>query len=64
MTGNNIFRIKVPGSTSNLGPGFDSIGLAVSRYLTLDVQRSNEWEFIPKSVELEGTPIGKENLMY
>ena len=26
-------RVRVPGSTSNLGAGFDTIGLAVSRYL-------------------------------
>jgi homoserine kinase len=29
-------RVRVPGSTSNLGAGFDTIGLAVSRYLTAD----------------------------
>jgi homoserine kinase len=27
------YRVRVPGSTSNLGAGFDTIGLAVSRYL-------------------------------
>jgi homoserine kinase len=27
-------QVRVPGSTSNLGAGFDTIGLAVSRYLT------------------------------
>ncbi len=29
-------RVRVPGSTSNLGAGFDTIGMAVSRYLTVD----------------------------
>jgi homoserine kinase len=29
-------RVRVPGSTSNLGAGFDTIGLAVSRYLTAE----------------------------
>ena len=29
--------IKVPCSTSNLGPGFDTLGLALNRYLFLDV---------------------------
>jgi len=29
------FRIRVPASTSNLGPGFDCLGLAVDRYLEL-----------------------------
>ena len=27
-------QVRVPGSTSNLGAGFDTIGLAISRYLT------------------------------
>lgn len=27
-------RVRVPGSTSNLGAGFDTLGLAVDRYLT------------------------------
>lgn len=31
----STLRIRVPGSTSNLGPGFDCLGLAVDRYLTL-----------------------------
>jgi len=37
-------QIKVPASSANLGPGFDSIGMAVSLYLTLDVlEPSDEW---------------------
>lgn len=35
-------RIRVPASTSNLGPGFDSHGLALSLYLTLDVEPCSE----------------------
>jgi homoserine kinase len=30
-------RLRVPGSTSNLGPGFDALGLALQVYLELDV---------------------------
>ncbi len=30
-------RIRVPGSTSNLGPGFDALGLALQVYLEFDV---------------------------
>ncbi|MFY0744428.1 homoserine kinase [Solibacillus sp. FSL K6-1781] len=40
------WQIKVPGSTANLGPGFDSIGLGLSLYLTLDVTLQDEWEFM------------------
>lgn len=40
------WRITVPGSTANLGPGFDSIGLGLALYLTLDVNLQDEWEII------------------
>lgn len=37
-------RIKVPATSANLGPGFDSIGIAVSLYLTIDViGKSDHW---------------------
>lgn len=32
-----LFSVTVPGSTANLGPGFDSVGMALSRYLRLSV---------------------------
>ncbi|SER78219.1 homoserine kinase [Gracilibacillus ureilyticus] len=56
--------IKVPSSTSNLGAGFDSIGLALNLYLELQVTRADEWEFIPASDCLESIPKGKDNLVY
>ncbi|WP_078379115.1 homoserine kinase [Sutcliffiella halmapala] len=39
------YVIKVPGSSANLGPGFDSIGLAVTKYVTLFVQYAENWRF-------------------
>lgn len=42
------FRVRVPGSTSNLGPGFDTFAVALSLYLEVRVSRSAgrglEWE--------------------
>ncbi|MFT4412955.1 homoserine kinase [Fredinandcohnia humi] len=64
MRSDDILQITVPGSTANLGPGFDSLGLAVNRYLTLQVEPSGEWEFIPLSNEIKDTPRGKENYIY
>ncbi|RUM90211.1 MAG: homoserine kinase [Thermovibrio sp.] len=49
------FKVSVPASTSNLGPGFDALGLALSLY--------NDFYFEPSelySVEIEGE--GKEEL--
>ncbi|MCC3355759.1 homoserine kinase [Bacillus sp. REN16] len=64
MRSDQAFQIKVPASTANLGPGFDSLGLAVNRYLTLQVEPSNQWEFVLQSKEIEDTPTDKENFIY
>lgn len=36
------FEVKIPCSTANLGPGFDSIGMALNRYLYLDFSPSEK----------------------
>jgi len=64
MKEGEMLKIKVPGSTANLGPGFDSIGLALNRFLTLTVTPSNEWFFEPISKEVQDIPTGTENLIY
>ena len=40
-----MFTIKVPASSANSGPGFDSLGMALKRYLSLTVEPSKEWNF-------------------
>ncbi|MCT6815438.1 MAG: homoserine kinase [Lysinibacillus fusiformis] len=58
------WQISVPGSTANLGPGFDSIGLGLSLYLQLTVTLQDTWDIIhlddngPKEFELD------EHLLY
>lgn len=56
--------ITVPASSANLGPGFDSVGLAVNRYLTLYIDRAEEWEFFSNSSELSSLPNKEDNLVY
>ncbi|MFC3886698.1 homoserine kinase [Bacillus songklensis] len=58
------FIITVPASSANLGPGFDSVGIALSRYLSLKVELAEKWEFIPKTKDVEEIPTNEENLMY
>ncbi|SDO51703.1 homoserine kinase [Alkalicoccus daliensis] len=58
------WKIRVPASTANLGPGFDSVGMALSKYLTLFVTPAAEWSFTGHSRHLEGIPSGKDNLIY
>lgn len=63
MSGGTSFQIKVPGSTSNLGPGFDSIGMAVNRHLVLDVRPADQWCF--RYTDQPGFhPELRENLIY
>ncbi|MDO4432119.1 MAG: homoserine kinase [Aerococcaceae bacterium] len=37
------FECKIPATSANLGPGFDSIGIALQKYLTVKAQLSKEW---------------------
>ncbi|SFS96321.1 homoserine kinase [Marininema halotolerans] len=58
------FEVRVPGSTANLGSGFDSIGLAINRYLYLRIQPSNQWEIYGVGEELAQVNQGEENLIF
>ncbi|WP_221569313.1 homoserine kinase [Alkalihalobacillus sp. TS-13] len=57
------WRIKVPASTANLGPGFDSVGLALDRYLTLTVSSHHLWEVKALSPSLEEFPSDETNFI-
>lgn len=61
MNEGDMYVIQVPGSTANLGPGFDSIGLAINLYLRLEVERSNQWEVEMLSENLKGFPKDESN---
>ncbi|MEK4029807.1 homoserine kinase [Pseudobacillus sp. FSL P4-0506] len=56
--------MKVPASTANLGPGFDSLGLALNLYLTLEITPASEWHFEHRSPALAGLPNDKTHLVY
>lgn len=57
-----MMKIKVPATTANIGPGFDSFGLALSLYLEVEVHElSNEW--IVQHDLGDKIPYDKENLI-
>ncbi len=56
--------VKVPASTANLGPGFDSIGMALSLYLTLKIKQSDHTRFYLRGENGRGLPADKSNLIY
>lgn len=60
----NKFTITIPASSANIGPGFDSAGLAVNKYLTLSVEYSDDWEFEHQSVHLPATSDPAKHLIY
>lgn len=56
----NNFKLKVPATTANMGPGFDTIGMALRLYNEYEIERiSNGIEFIGN----REIPI-EENLVY
>jgi len=63
MTLHDRMLIKVPASTANLGPGFDSMGLALDLYLTLEIEKSKEWHCYSICEELKDFPTGKDNFI-
>ena len=63
MTQPDMLHIKIPASTANLGPGFDSIGIALGLYLTIEASLSEEWQVIVKSEELKHTPTDESNFI-
>ncbi len=56
-----MFLIRVPASTANLGPGFDSIGLALGLYLELYGSISDSWEVNPLTEEMAVFPKDDQN---
>ncbi len=57
------FSVVVPATTANLGPGFDSIGLALALYMTVDVRLSSRWHVQYKGEEYKDLASGEDNLL-
>ena len=63
MIPNERYMIKVPASSANLGPGFDSIGIAVDLFLSLEIEQAAEWSFHTENEELNQLPIGEDHFI-
>ncbi|WP_238652071.1 homoserine kinase [Paenibacillus piscarius] len=57
-------RVKVPASTANLGPGFDTLGMALSLYAWIEMEEAAETVFHLYGDEMAGLPRDKSNLLY
>ncbi|AQM41962.1 MULTISPECIES: homoserine kinase [Staphylococcus] len=59
-------HLKIPASTANLGVGFDSIGMALNKFLYLDVRinNSNRWSFKHIGPNVESLPTDETHYIY
>jgi homoserine kinase len=58
---NKIARVRVPATMANLGPGFDSLGLAVSLWLEVDAELTATDVF---EYQGQGQVVGANNLIH
>lgn len=64
MISNKAVRIKVPASTANLGPGFDTLGMALSLYAWIEMKPAEQTQFHLHGTQLTGLKSDKSNLIY
>lgn len=57
-------RVKVPASTANLGPGFDTLGMALTLYAWIEMEEAESTVFHLYGDEMSGLPRDKSNLLY
>lgn len=57
------FSVKVPASSANLGPGFDSIGLALDLHLTVHASPATEWKVKYADESHQHLAGGADNLL-
>ncbi|REI01377.1 homoserine kinase [Staphylococcus felis] len=65
MTKANL-NLKVPASTANLGCGFDSIGMALNKflYLKIELSSSSRWHFKHEGANLQNLPTDESHYIY
>ncbi|MDO3410169.1 homoserine kinase [Saccharibacillus sp. CPCC 101409] len=57
-------RVRVPASTANLGPGFDTLGMSLSLYIWIEMRRSERTIVHFEGDGFEEIPADKRNLIY
>lgn len=62
----NPYRVcvRVPASTANLGPGFDTIGMALELYAWIEMAFADETRIHMETGQSSGIPADKRNLVY
>lgn len=55
--------VRVPATSANLGPGFDTIGMALDMWSTFTVERSEKFEIICEGEGANEMPLDETNLV-
>lgn len=63
MTEARTWRVDVPATLANLGPGFDRLGLAVARHLTVIAEPAPSWSLDISGPSADRLPRDDRNLM-
>lgn len=58
-----VHQFKVPATSANLGPGFDSMGLALDKFLHIEAEESSRWQVVFGNEFLEVLPSDEKNLV-
>ncbi len=58
------WRLRVPASSANLGPGFDALGLALSPYLTCRFRQADTLAIRSSGRDAELISTGEDNLIW
>ena len=56
-----VFKCVIPASSANLGPGFDSYGIALNKFLTVTAQRAPQWSVSFQDEFLKVLPSDESN---
>lgn len=54
-----MFKVKVPSTTANLGPGYDVLGMSLKMYSVFEVEKSDKIEVVVNGVEKEKIGLEK-----
>jgi len=59
-----VTRVRVPASSANLGPGFDTLGLALNLYLDCTFETSESLEITAEGTDVDAIPLDETNLIW
>jgi homoserine kinase len=61
---NQKVRVRIPASTANLGPGFDTLGMALELYVWLDMGIAESTNIYLYGDQMRSVATDKKNLVY